>query len=76
MKFSLLKNVAMLLVSYSSHENQTAINDIENKDKTREPIIVSTIAVIHYFFSMGIFLKHLNKVDSKHIKMAGLQDFY
>ena len=39
----------MLLVSYSSHQNQTAQNDIENNDKTRETINVLTIAVIYYF---------------------------
>ena len=32
-----------------AHTNQRAKKDIENKDKARETINVSAIAVIHYF---------------------------
>ena len=41
---------------------------------TREMIDVSTIAVIHYFLNEHLFEGSV--IESKYIKMTGLQDFY
>ena len=51
------------------------ISYLEIKIQTRETINVSTTAVVLYFYLMDIFLKHL-VIDSKYIKMTGMQDFY
>ena len=44
----------MLLVSYSSHQNQTAQNDIENKDKTRETIKFQQSRLFNIFLNEHI----------------------
>ena len=41
---------------------------------TRETINVSAIAVIDYFLTG--YLSEASVIDSKYIKMTGLQDFY
>ena len=51
-------------------ENKRSTNQIS----TTETINVSIIAVIH-FFSNG-HLSEVSVIDSKYIKMTGLQDFY
>ena len=51
------------------------ISYLEIKIQTRETIKVSTTAVVLYFYLMDIFLKNL-VIDSKYIKMTGMQDFY
>ena len=51
------------------------MKNISNAKRTRETINVSTIAVKFIIFLNG-HLSGASVIDSKHIKMTGLQDFY